>query len=106
MTEKLAEILQELRQELESMYGDRLVQLVLYGSQARGDADAESDIDVLVVLSGELDYGAEIERTSYLTSDLSLKYDVVLSRIFVQEDRYDKEQSPFLINVRREGVLI
>ena len=106
MTEKLAEILHELRQELESMYGDRLVQLVLYGSQARGDADAESDIDVLVVLSGEFDYGAEIERTSYISSALSLKHDVVISCSFVPLERYNKERTPFLLNVHREGILI
>jgi len=31
-------------------YGDRLVKLLLYGSQARGDARPWSDVDVLAVL--------------------------------------------------------
>ena len=50
MNEKLSEILAELRHYLEAFYSDRLVQIILYGSQARGDAQPDSDIDVLNVL--------------------------------------------------------
>jgi UTP:GlnB (protein PII) uridylyltransferase len=42
-------ILAELRLKFEAFYGDRLVQMILYGSQARGDAEPYSDIDVLVL---------------------------------------------------------
>jgi predicted nucleotidyltransferase len=40
MTENLKTILAKLRQRLEALYGERLVRLVLFGSQARGDAEA------------------------------------------------------------------
>jgi predicted nucleotidyltransferase len=106
MREELKPILAELRRELEALYGDRLVQLILYGSQARGDADPESDIDVLVVLKGPVDSSAEIERTGCFTASLSLKYDVVISRVFVAQERYQEEQNSFLFNVRKEGVPI
>jgi len=37
---------------------------------------------------------------------LSLEYDVVISRAFVSSERFERERSPLLLNVRREGVPI
>ncbi|MBL0062906.1 MAG: nucleotidyltransferase domain-containing protein [bacterium] len=54
MNPKLKPILDELREALAAHYGERLSKLVLFGSQARGDAEEDSDIDVLVVLKGEV----------------------------------------------------
>ncbi|WP_416667585.1 nucleotidyltransferase family protein [Egbenema bharatensis] len=52
---ELLAILEKLRCSLEQLYGKQLVRLVLFGSQAREDADQDSDIDVLVVLNREVD---------------------------------------------------
>ena len=106
MTKELRDILAELRHRLEGMYGERLERLVLFGSQARDDAEPGSDIDVLVVLRGAVQAGREISRTSHIVAGLSLEYDVVISCVFVSADRYEGEQSPLLMNVRREGVPI
>lgn len=103
---QLANILQKLRQEFSRALGDQLENMILFGSQARGQARAESDIDVLVVVRDELDYGDLIRQTSPIVSALSLEYDVVISRAFVSRERFEREQSPFLLNVRREGVVI
>jgi predicted nucleotidyltransferase len=97
-------VLKELRIRFQNLYGERLVKMLLYGSQARGDADPASDIDVLVVLRGQVSPGEEIARTAEATAELSLKYDGVISCVFVSEKRYTNEQSPLLVNVRREGV--
>ena len=102
----LKAILSELRRGLEDLYGQRLTRMVLYGSQARGDAGAGSDIDVLVVLRGEVSPCREIAQTSELVAELSLRHDVVIVPAFVSEDQYQRERSPLLLNVRREGVLV
>ena len=106
MPPKIQTILTELRRRCEALYGERLVRMVLFGSQARGDAEPSSDIDVMVVLRGPVAPGDEIARTSEIKAALSLQYDVVISCTYVSADRYVTERSPLLLNVRREGVEI
>ena len=52
--------LQELKAALISLYGERPEGVYLYGSYARGDFTEDSDIDVLLVLKGDVKPGAEI----------------------------------------------
>jgi len=78
--------------------------MVLFGSQARGDAEPGSDIDVLVVLSGEVRTGEEIERTADDVVGLALEHNVVIACVFMDEDRFTRRNGPLLRNVRREGV--
>jgi predicted nucleotidyltransferase len=106
MNPKIQSILTELRRHFEDLYGERLVRMVLFGSQARGDAESGSDIDVLVVLKGKVSPCEEIARTSEITADLSLQHDEVISCVFVSDKQFQQERSPLLINVRREGVAI
>lgn len=106
MNEKLQTILTELRAQLAALYGDRLVKVILFGSQARGDATPESDIDVMVVLQGAVDPFAEIDRTSRLNAELSLAFDTLISRTFLSEQEFREGQSSLLRNVRREGVFV
>jgi predicted nucleotidyltransferase len=48
----VAPLLAAYRGLLEARFGERLLELVLFGSRARGDAEPDSDIDVCVVISG------------------------------------------------------
>jgi predicted nucleotidyltransferase len=106
MTAPLTEILAALRSELHQALGSQIQSVLLFGSRARGDAHADSDIDVLIVVRGRYNYGDLIRRTSKVVSGLSLRYDVVISRAFVPAEQFDKSSSPFLLNVRREGIPI
>jgi len=106
MNQTVHAIVRELQRGLESLYGERLVKLVIFGSQVRGDALPGSDIDVMVVLRGSLDPSLEIARTGDLVASLSLENDVVVSCVFVSEERYCSERSPLLLNAGREGVTL
>ena len=97
-------ILNEFKCELRSLYGERLKDVILFGSHARGEARADSDIDVMVVLRGDVAPGREIDRMIDVITELSLKYSVLLSVVPVAEDKYLRRNSPLLLNVRREGV--
>jgi uncharacterized protein len=106
MSGKLTTILAELRRRFEALYGTRLVQVILFGSQARGDAERGSDIDVLVVLRGEVSPCDEIARTIEDVADVSLRHNEVVSCVFVSAEQFERERSPLLLNIRREGVPI
>ena len=102
-----APLLTELRQRLQAHHGARLAGVVLFGSQARGDAEPGSDIDVLAVLRGD-DPPGEADRAFArdLSYDMLLRYDRLASVLHTSREAYLHEQSPLMINIRREGVVL
>jgi type I restriction enzyme S subunit len=102
--ESVAQLLKELKSGLRALYGSRLRQVYLYGSYARGDQDTESDLDILIVLSDYNHYGEEIDRTSLLTSQLSLKYNISISTVFLRWRDWREADTPLLRNVRAEAI--
>lgn len=106
LQEKLTEIRASLRSALTELLGARLAAVYLYGSQARGDARPDSDIDVLIVLRDEFSYFEMVDQVSYITSALSLQHEVVISCAFVTLDELERLQTPFLVNVRREAIVV
>jgi predicted nucleotidyltransferase len=106
MTATVYDILREFRHGLENTYGSRLVGLVLFGSQARGDALPGSDIDVMVVLSGRVEPLKEASRISRFRGDLCLRHNVVITCVYVSADEAQTADSPLLQNIRSEGVAV
>lgn len=104
MTRPIQVLLRELKSGLTALYGDRLKGVYLYGSYARDEADAESDVDILVVLDRIDHYAGEIRRTGHLGATLSLKYGVSLSHVYLSEEQWRHGDTGFLANVRDEAI--
>jgi predicted nucleotidyltransferase len=100
----LKSIVKELKRDLQELYNAKLKGLYLYGSYARDDADTESDVDILIILEKIGNYSDEITRTSKLVSELSLKYDKTISRVFVSWQDWEEKETPFLLNTRKEAI--
>jgi predicted nucleotidyltransferase len=98
------EIASKARGALGEMYNGRLRGVYLYGSAARDQLIADSDIDIAVVLDEIPSRFAEHERTSQLAADLSLEYDTVVTFLFATEA--DVVNGTFLVyrTIKREGI--
>lgn len=86
---------------------DQTVQIVLYGSTARGTAEEDSDIDIALFVNGPLTAVQE-DQLSDLIVDMNLKYDKIFSVIDIDQQSYLKwrKVSPFYQNVDREGIVL
>jgi len=97
-------ILKEFREKTEKLYGKRLKRIILYGSHARGQATQDSDIDLAIVLEGDVVAGKEIDRMIDIITEINLMYCVLMSIYPVSEEDYNSIDSPLLLNIRKEGV--
>jgi predicted nucleotidyltransferase len=83
-------------------------QTILYGSEARGDANADSDIDLLILIDGEKVTLAEEERITLPLYELELKVGVSISPMVVTKQAWHNRpfKTPFYINVVNEGIVL
>jgi predicted nucleotidyltransferase len=100
---EIEHIIKEFREKAEELYGGRLKNIILYGSYARGHATDDSDIDLAVVLEGDVAPGREIDRLIDIITEINLDYGTLLSVYPVSEEDYNSVNSPLLMNIRREG---
>ena len=100
-------IVREFKSALQTLYGERLHGVVLYGFYARGDYDEESDIDLMVLLTDEkVSPITEGFRLSELTMNLILEYGKAISPLPVATQKYESSLMPVYQNARREGMFV
>jgi predicted nucleotidyltransferase len=98
-------ILKMLKADLKAALGDKIEDLILFGSYSRGDFKEYSDIDLLILVKGAL-RREEMQLIDDLVADYSLKHDVVISGLVYPAEIYHQFNTPFLLNVKEDGVSI
>ena len=104
----LKEILKRYVSDVRALYGERLCEVVLYGSYARGDYREDSDIDIMILVDDMSD--DEMYRKRNALSDLDYNYncahDILIMPIVVNIHHFNcwVRAYPFYNNVSREGI--
>lgn len=86
---------------------EKLKELILFGSKARGDFKKDSDIDIFVLIDKENLKIWQIIQS--LSAEVSLKFDVVISALVMDKKRYQthlKLKTLLYKNIIRDGVLL
>lgn len=99
-------VLAKFRAALNEIYGARLERVVLFGSQARGDARPDSDYDVAVFLNGSektFDRWAELDKLAALRVKFLDETGAFFDAKPYRATEY-RERSPLMHEIRREGI--
>lgn len=104
LTTEIQSVLDTFKQGAQEIYGSRLKGLILFGSQARGDAGPDSDVDIAVILEGPIDHGEETLRTGKLRARINLDTQHLVSCLYLTPERLRDGQRLIFRNIRSEGV--
>lgn len=104
-------LLTEFADGAKEIFNDKLKDVILFGSYARGDCDSESDVDIAIL--ADIKRGEERKYSKQLVNilgDIYEKhgYSAVLSPIIINADFFEewKNSMPFYRNITKDGVSV
>lgn len=106
---ELSIILDHMYKAYYAVYGKDVVNILLYGSYARGDYNNDSDIDIVAIVRGErYDLQQKLDQLWDVSSDLEVEYGVIVSPTVIPFNEYMeyREILPYYRNIYKEGVAI
>ncbi|GAA4470319.1 hypothetical protein GCM10023093_31390 [Nemorincola caseinilytica] len=100
------QILQQIKRSV--LATDPYATLILYGSYARGDHNADSDIDILVLLDKDKITFEDRKRIGYPLYHIQVERDILISPFLCPRKKWEAERSvtPFYKNVAKDGIVL
>jgi len=104
MDKKITKLVNRIKNYLLREYGDKIKNVILYGSQARGSATKHSDIDVIVLVDDSIDPFDVRRSLSNLLFDILLEDKEFISVVVLPKSFFESYNYPFMRNVKKDGV--
>ncbi len=104
--ENLQEVFEKMIPGFQTIFGNVLERIILYGSVARGTHTEESDVDIAVIVRK---YTKDMhDKMIDLTVDLELEYNKVLSVLLIDYDNFREWEDvlPFYKNMKKDGIML
>ena len=105
--QQLEVILEKLIKIYKSVYEENIQRIILYGSYARGDYSATSDVDFVALVDGEREtLQQKLKQVWDKSSELEIECETILSPTVIPCDEFEKyrESLPYYKNIEREGI--
>ena len=100
-------IAQQTRDQIAVLFPGEQIDMILYGSYARGEARDDSDIDLLFLVDSSREaIAAKNWKVGEIAADLFMDHEIMVSPIVENRDYFQERISllPFFRNIDREGV--
>ncbi len=101
----ILKLLADLKVEIRVILENKLIRILLFGSYSRGDFSASSDVDLMILVDGDLSR-EEREQIDDVIAEYSLEHDIVISGIVYPSKIFREYNTPFLLNVKEDGIKI
>jgi predicted nucleotidyltransferase len=98
-------VLARFRATLDTLYGDAIERVVLYGSRARDEARTDSDYDVAVFLRGLSDRWKEMDRLAAIGQDILDQEGKFIHAMPYGAGAY-LERTPLMHEIRKDGLVL
>ncbi len=106
MKAKVKKLVQEIKVYTKQVYGEKIKQVILYGSHARKTATHESDIDLLIIVDESLDPFEVRRQLGDILWDLFIDTGEFISVVVLPEEFFINYNSAFILNVKEEGIVV
>jgi len=100
------EIRKEIRPRLEAVFRDRFQGALLFGSEARGQAQEDSDVDVMVLLREPVELGNDLEKIVDALYPLQLRVDRPIHALPVSSKAFKAGRYSLYRMAQREGLYL
>jgi predicted nucleotidyltransferase len=101
------QLIQKLKTKLQLEFGDKIKDVILFGSRSMGKAEDYSDYDVLIILNQKPDWNQK-RKISEICYDIELQYNILIDSHLLCETELNtlRGKQPIFQRAIRKGIYI